>query len=534
MLGPLDLKNRTIEVAVDIENCHFKGRVDLRYCEFKQAVKFCNCTFRKEFNSGDGTDSHTVYRKNLICDDAIFVSVARFRGLRCEGYALFRSARFLRAAPLKDETRGSPLERPPVDFTVASFKALECDGVVFGGAVSFRGVECAARASFQKARFEQHELLKDAIGTLPNEIGRTVPVDFTGASFEYLNALGATFNGAASFNGVKCTGDAVFKGAHFPRRKWEDLPEKQLKECNVDFKYSDFRSSLILQGARFKRPVTLKRDKISDTLNLNRATFCDSVSFYGTRIGRLRLRNSWFKRRGVDLRECTFESHAGFELLGFQDNGKPHEVLAWIVDSQKFSMDPYLQLEQNYNRNGDENKARAIYRQGRRRSRQNAWTVFRLNHRAYGEAMEAENRDDEWPWSRKLSDYILDYLTGYGLRIGRLFLIAAVFILLGFVVFSLGNTLVEVDASGSSVSPSETLVASTAPPEDQNAYGFWRRSADRFTYSVDLFIPLVKLGVDERWEPNGWGSQTYAFVHMFVGWLVVPLLLASLAGIFKR
>jgi uncharacterized protein YjbI with pentapeptide repeats len=351
VLGPLDLKNRTVEVAVDIQNRHFKGRVDLRYCEFKQAVKFCNCTFRKEFNSGDDTDSHTVYRKNLICNDAIFVSVARFRGIRCEGYALFRSARFLRAAPLRDETRGSLLERPPVDFTgasfaggldctdasfcggvtfnvvdcrvasfkdarflrkgpledrtqgkdlqrppvdftVASFKSLECDGVVFGGAVSFRGIECAARASFQKARFEQDELLKDAIGTLPDEIGKTVPVDFTGASFGYLNALGATFIGAVSFNSVKCTGDAVFKGAHFPRRKWEDLPDDQLKECNVDFKYSDFRSGLILQGARFKRPVTLKRARISDTLNLNGATFCDSVSFYGTRIGRLRFRNS--------------------------------------------------------------------------------------------------------------------------------------------------------------------------------------------------------------------------------------------------
>jgi uncharacterized protein YjbI with pentapeptide repeats len=292
----------------------------------------------------------------LDCTDASFCGGVTFNVVDCR-VASFKDARFLRKGPLEDRTQGKDLQRPPVDFTVASFKSLECDGVVFGGAVSFRGIECAARASFQKARFEQDELLKDAIGTLPDEIGKTVPVDFTGASFGYLNALGATFIGAVSFNSVKCTGDAVFKGAHFPRRKWEDLPDDQLKECNVDFKYSDFRSGLILQGARFKRPVTLKRARISDTLNLNGATFCDSVSFYGTRIGRLRFRNSWFKRRGVDLRECTFESHAGFELLGFRDNGKPHEVLAWIVDPQKFSMDPYLQLEQNYNRNGDENRA---------------------------------------------------------------------------------------------------------------------------------------------------------------------------------
>jgi hypothetical protein len=154
--------------------------------------------------------------------------------------------------------------------------------------VTFNVVDCRV-ASFKDARFLRKGPLEDR--TQGKDLQRP-PVDFTVASFGYLNALGATFIGAVSFNSVKCTGDAVFKGAHFPRRKWEDLPDDQLKECNVDFKYSDFRSGLILQGARFKRPVTLKRARISDTLNLNGATFCDSVSFYGTRIGRLRFRNS--------------------------------------------------------------------------------------------------------------------------------------------------------------------------------------------------------------------------------------------------
>src|SRR5215218_3213593 len=341
VVGTLDLRYRTVEVAVDMQNCYFRNGVDLRYCEFEQAVKFCNCTFRESFNSGDDTDSRTIYRKNLICDDAVFEGVARFRGLRCEGHALFRNARFLRSEPLRDETRGSLLERPPVDFTgssfsqgvdfsgasffggvsfnlvdgmvatfknaqflrkepledethkvdlqwppvdftVASFKSLECDGARFLGAVSFRGVECVARASFQETRFEQHELLKDKIGTLASEVERTVPVDFTDASFGYLNALGATFKGAASFNGVSCTGDAVFKGARFLWLMREDVDDDQLIECNVGFKYSDYRSSLIFQDAWFMRPVTLKGTKISDTLNLNRATFYKSASFYGT------------------------------------------------------------------------------------------------------------------------------------------------------------------------------------------------------------------------------------------------------------
>lgn len=77
------------------------------------------------------------------------------------------------------------------------------------------------------------------------------------------------------------------------------------------------------------------------------------------------------------------------------------------------------------------------------------------------------------------------------------------------------------------------MIASSAPTVSQSQYDPWRKGAERFTCSVDLFIPLVKLGVDERWEPDGWCSETYATVHMFFGWLVAPLMLAALAGIIK-
>jgi uncharacterized protein YjbI with pentapeptide repeats len=152
----LDLSHRTVDVAALFTKCTFEGKVDLRYCEFKQAVKFCNFTFKGEFDSGDDTDSRTVYRKNLVCNDSTFWGAAKFRGVRCEGRALFRKAKFFRGPPLKDNVHPAALEKPPADFTAATFRSLDCDGAVFEGAVSFRGVECAARASFQEAQFNQH------------------------------------------------------------------------------------------------------------------------------------------------------------------------------------------------------------------------------------------------------------------------------------------------------------------------------------------------------------------------------------------
>ena len=61
-----------------------------------------------------------------------------------------------------------------------------------------------------------------------------------------------------------------------------------------------------------------------------------------------------------------------------------------------------------------------------------------------------------------------------------------------------------------------------------------REFVEELSYSADLFVPVVRFGVDDRWTLDGWTPQTYAFVHMLVGWLVVPLLLAWLAGIIRR
>jgi uncharacterized protein YjbI with pentapeptide repeats len=306
ILGELHLAHLSLDVALIVRDCDFEDLVDLTYCDFKQVVKFCNCTFEGKFDSGNDIDSRTIYRKNLVCNDSNFCNAARFRGLRCEGHALFRDAKFcleepfedmvdgenlqrpptdftgasfdggidceggavsfnladcglasfkeakfLKSSPLEDCPKNDPeanrggggkpakilLERPPADFTAANISSLDCQGAEFEGAVSFRGTECAARSSFQDAEFRQCQLLQDKIGTLPDEIGRSVSVDYTGASFGYLNCLGACFNGAVSFNGLKCAGDAVFKSARFYRPEPEELVEheqnKQYDSCLV-------------------------------------------------------------------------------------------------------------------------------------------------------------------------------------------------------------------------------------------------------------------------------------------------------------
>ena len=178
-----------------------------------------------------------TFAAGLDCEKADFHGAVSFNLADC-GLASFKGARFLHKVSLKDNTKIDPkdptkkilLERPPADFTAATFRSLDCEQAEFRGAVSFRGTECAARASFQNALFSQWKLLHDEIGTLPDEIGRSVPVDFTGASFGYLNCFGAHFKGAVSFNGLKCAGDAVFKSASFDGPQPKELETEELKK----------------------------------------------------------------------------------------------------------------------------------------------------------------------------------------------------------------------------------------------------------------------------------------------------------------
>jgi uncharacterized protein YjbI with pentapeptide repeats len=577
VLGDLDLRHSTVEVAVDIQHCDFYGAVDLRDCEFKQSVELSHCTFHQEFNSGDEVASHTVFKKNLVCNKTHFVKAARFQGVQCESSALFRSACFQckqESADFSDAKvekslicddaafcggvslnavrcgvsgsfKSAQFEHKEkwIEFTAASFKYLDCSEALFNGPTSFNGVECTFNAEFVGARFEhtKFEVAPRADFSMP-------PADFTAASFKYVDCSGATFKGPVSFFHIECAGDARFQNAKFLRERSAEF------DSNFsDFSFAEFGSNLDLYHACFEGPVTLEQARVSKRLVLTEAELQDGVSLYGTTIGSLvfsGLRGypnsppSFAEQPSLDLRKCTF----GW----FQGNKEQAREFAERQSPATFSRDAYVQLEKYYNISGDESEAKKIYREGREKAREHARMVIRertkrgerkKEDRGKTELEDIEKVRDEteqeednhlrWSFGRYTSDFILGWLTGYGVQTWRLFLVALVFVLAGFLFFLPKAALVEVEASGSS-SPSGKLVASTGSGGDQSSYSPGERIWDRTTYSLDLFLPVVKLGVDERWEPNGFRPQAYAFVHQFVGWLLVPLLLASLAGIIKR
>jgi hypothetical protein len=61
------------------------------------------------------------------------------------------------------------------------------------------------------------------------------------------------------------------------------------------------------------------------------------------------------------------------------------------------------------------------------------------------------------------------------------------------------------------------------------------RVYSRFWYSLGLFLPFVDLQADKVWKPKA--DQTflrnYMRVHIMLGWILIPIVLAALTGLIK-
>ena len=174
---------------------------------------------------------------------------------------------------------------------------------------------------------------------------------------------------------------------------------------------------------------------------------------------------------------------------------------------------------------GDEVEAKKMHYRGRRDLRENVKKVQR------------EHGVKKWPPWSKVGDVLLKYLTGYGVRTWLLSSYMVLFLIAGTRIFWQGSTV----RPRASVTSDDRVAVETAgelstssPVEEQRSYERTWHTISPFAYSLDLFLPLVNLRYDERWEPADQLRVGYALVHAMAGWLLVPLLVASLAGIARR
>jgi len=305
------------------------------------------------------------------------------------------------------------------------------------------------------------------------------------------------FNASATFNGASFAGTISFENSAF--------------KAEANFESMKVGGTAFFQNAVFDGPVNFVGANIASNFQANGVQFQNMeqrANFNSMKVGGAALFNDAVFEGSVDLRNADFawldlsspfwpKDAAQFSMQGMSykyiragplyDEPESHKALLTLADQSVYTADVYSNLEEFFLRQGYRDDADRAFIAGKRRERK-------------------ENLHD-LGW---LGSWLLDWLVGYGRRPWQAGIPCAVLVALGCVLFS-----------PKKMEPQK--------PEDTP------RVYSRFWYSLGLFLPFVDLQADKVWKPKA--DQTflrnYMRVHIMLGWILVPLVLAALTGLIK-
>ena len=526
----IDLTNAQIPWEVWLENGQFHRGVTFVHTHFTKGVSFSGSTFWGTANFERMKVEQIAFFRNavfngpaafLLADIAAnfeaqyaqFTSTgqgANFNSMKVGNVAFFRTAVF----------------EGPVDFGGADFGAFEADGAQFKNKdheTSFNSMKVGNTAFFRKAVFNG-------------------PVDFgfadIGSGLEAEEAKFKDTNQGANFNTLKVANTAVFKHALFEgpvnffaaQMAIFQADEAQFNNKQKTANFSGMKVDFALfRNARFQGPVDFGKVEVTGDFAANEAHFnFDKVNVASSHQGPEALYNekqrvsfnamkvlgaaffsnavfegpvdfryadfawlnmsgvSWPKDARLDMQGMTYKYIRGAAT----NERESHEALLKLVKQLAYTADVYTQLEQFFLTQGNRDHADRVFIAGKRRERE-----------------ESFRRGEYLRW---LGSWLLDYLVRYGRHPSRAGLFCAFFVGLGAVLFA---------------PPKMELQKPDGSPRIYN----------RFWYSLGLFLPVVNLESDRVWKPKSDRTflRNYMRVHILLGWILIPILLAALTGLIK-
>jgi hypothetical protein len=404
------------------------------------------------------------------------------------------------------------------------------NGAVFEGRANFGSADIASTFSAERAKFQNKEKEADFSGM---KVGGYV--FFNGAVFEgpanfiladiarAFAAKGAKFQNnqrEANFYSMKVGGDTTFDSAAFEGPVnfgsadvaadfKADGAKFQSKQTEANFNSMKVKGDASFGSAIFEGPVNFGLADIARNFQAQLAKFQNkeqTAHFNGMKVGGRAFFNQAVFEGPVDLRYADFawldlsgaswpKAAAQFNLQGMgykyiraaSKEPQSHKALLNVADQSAYSADVYSHLEEFFLRQGYRADADDAFIKGKRRER-------RENLHGLG----------------RLDSYLLDWLVGYGRRPWQAGIPCAALVALGCVLFS----------------PKKM---ERQKPEDTP------RVYSRFWYSLDLFLPFVDLQADDVWKPktNERFLRHYVRLHVMLGWILIPIVLAALTGLIK-
>jgi hypothetical protein len=308
---------------------------------------------------------------------------------------------------------------------------------------------------------------------------RAAQMDITGV----ISAREAHFNGATGpvdFTSLKTGGDAVFTHATFAGP--------------VSFRSAHIGENWRFGGSRFANPAVLvdfEEVKVDAATTFVGCSFAGYVSFKDARFTALDFSkvtwpaahddNPWLWLNGMSYARIS----AGSEKDSWQNL---YALVQRTAHGSAYSADVFARLDDYYRHLGYPRQANTFFRAQKKREREEVLS------------------GPSWAWS-----FFLEQFVGYGRSPER-----AIFWSVAIVGFG-------------------CLMFRPKRMELQNTLHTGRKYS-AFWYSVDVYLPIIKLHDAEIWKPKEEYVLTHVWrrIHTVLGWALIPIALAAWTGMLAQ
>jgi len=401
-------------------------------------------------------------------------------------------------------------------------KPISITGAIIDGPIDLRGLEINSDVVLEHCRFEDKI---DLAGSHFHKALRLNQSTFNGmlvlddARIEGpFEAKGAHFINGAYFKEIRCNSGVSFKPVREPptendqRTRFDDevcLDDARI-ELNFEAQFAQFKAATEISGAKF-----------ASNLLLDDATFSGSVWFDGSSVfnnfsveritvtGSVQMRSASFGVLNVSgMRWPTSADKINISGMTYgQVYAGKQDVDTWHYLKSRFasfpySVDNYEHLAEFFLKQGRPELADDVFIEQKAQERKQ---VFWRGIVSPESAMSQIESAIRWTWS-----WVLDVLVGYGRHPWQAIGPCAIVIFIGCKVFR------------------REVMEPQKPMDSSRGYSpFW--------YSLNLFLPVVDLQSKGVWKPKQefTFARNYLRVHVLLGWILVPIIVAALSGIIK-
>ena len=281
----------------------------------------------------------------------------------------------------------------------------------------------------------------------------------------------ALFDGKVNFTG------AVVAGSIFADTEASESRHTEFHD-ETDFEFVKVDQDCRLNNVAFGGFVGFGSGEFS-TLQITGATFNGNVTFRSTTI------DSFYLTDAKNFRGLLTIEDMKFKYMSPQDWEKLEQIAEQSNnDNKSNNAQFYGSLENQFRVHGQSSQADEVYVAWRRKERKGL------------------------PLFWKVIDYAQDWFVGYGRHPERAVFLVILVIAIGNIVFRREDYM------------------QTKKKDDQT---FYTNKYNALSYSVDLLMPVIGLGVADIWTPKGKVRIWYTYIHRIIGYLLVSIIVAAWA-----